>query len=75
VLWAKEMGDSRAHVCTDVPFVLAGAGGCFKLGQYLSFEGEPHNKLMVSLCHAMGLSNDSFGEASFGAGPLPGIAS
>lgn len=75
VLWAKEMGDSRAHVCTDVPFVLAGGSNCFNTGQYLSFEGEPHNKLMVSICHAMGLSNDSFGDASFGTGPLPGIAS
>ena len=75
VLWAKEMGDSRAHVCSDVPFVLAGGSGCFNTGQYLSFDGEPHNKLMVSICHAMGLTNDSFGEASFGAGPLEGLAS
>ncbi len=75
VLWAKEMGDSRAHVCTDVPFVLAGgAGGYFNTGQYLSFDGEPHNKLMVSICQAMGLTNDTFGEASFGAGPLAGLA-
>ncbi len=75
VLWAKEMGDSRQHQCIDVPFVLAGGGGYFKTGQYLSFDGEPHNKLMVSICHAMGLSNDTFGEASFGAGPLAGLAS
>ncbi|NVB39654.1 DUF1552 domain-containing protein [Pseudenhygromyxa sp. WMMC2535] len=76
VLWAKEMGDSRAHVCTDVPFVLAGGGGgYFQTGQYLSFDGEPHNKLMVSICHAMGLTNETFGEASFGTGPLEGLAS
>ena len=73
VLWAKEMGDSRAHVCTDVPFVLAGGSGCFNTGQYLSFDGEPHNKLMVSICQAMGLTNDTFGKASFGAGPLAGL--
>ena len=76
VLWAKEMGDSRAHVCTDVPFVLAGSAcGYFKTGQYLSFAGEPHNKLMVSICNALGLTNETFGEASFGAGPLAGLAS
>ena len=46
VLWAKEMGDASEHVCTDVPFVLAGGGGgYFNTGQYLSFDGEPHNKL------------------------------
>ena len=56
-----------------VPFVLAGGSGCFNTGQYLSFDGEPHNKLMVSICQAMGLTNDTFGKASFGAGPLAGL--
>ena len=32
VLWAQEMGDGRAHVCTDVPFVLAGGGPWQKVG-------------------------------------------
>ncbi len=75
VLWAKEMGDSRAHVCTGVPFVLAGgAGGYLSPGRHLSFPGESHGKLLVSICQAMGLTNDSFGDPAYGTGPLSGLS-
>ncbi|MEZ4452274.1 MAG: DUF1552 domain-containing protein [Nannocystaceae bacterium] len=76
VLWTKEMGDSRAHVCKGVPFVIAGkAGGHFgSTGRYLQFPGESHGKLMVSVCQAMGLTNDSFGDPSYGTGGLSGLA-
>lgn len=74
VLWAKEMGDSRLHTCSGVPFVLAGgAGGRWQTGRYLKFAGESHGKLMVSLCQAMGLTNETFGNPTVGAGPLPGL--
>ena len=75
ILWAKEMGDSRAHVCKGVPFVVAGgAGGYLKPGRYLSYPGESHGKLLVSICQAMGLSNESFGDPAFGAGGLAGFS-
>ncbi|MCY1061332.1 DUF1552 domain-containing protein [Nannocystis sp. SCPEA4] len=74
VLWAKEMGDSRMHNCVSVPFVIAGgAGGRWQTGRYLKFAGESHGKLMVSLCQAMGLTNETFGNPTVGAGPLPGL--
>lgn len=74
VVWAKEMGDSRMHVCEDVPFVLAGnAGGRFTTGRYLRYNGEPHNQLLVSICQAMGLSTQTFGNPSYGSGALPGL--
>ncbi len=72
VVWAKEMGDSRAHVCTDVPFVVAG-GGAFTPGRYLRTSGAPHARLLVSICQAMGLTNNSFGTAAAGTGPLAGL--
>lgn len=76
VVWTKELGDSRLHVCTDVPFILAGgAGGTWTPGRYLTYAGEPHNKLLVSLAQAMGLTTRTFGNASFGTGPLEGVAS
>ncbi|MCY1072686.1 DUF1552 domain-containing protein [Nannocystis sp. RBIL2] len=75
VLWAKEMGDSRLHTCVGVPFVIAGgAGGRWQTGRYLKYSGESHGKLMVSLCQAMGLSNETFGNPMVGNGPLPGLA-
>lgn len=74
VLWAKEMGDSRLHTCKGVPFVLAGkAGGRFTTGRYLKYSGETHGKLLVSLCHAMGLTNETFGNPTAGTGPLDGL--
>lgn len=74
VLWAKEMGDSRLHTCSGVPFVIAGgAGGRWQTGRYLKFAGESHGKLMVSLCQAMGLTNETFGNSMVGVGPLPGL--
>jgi hypothetical protein len=72
VVWAKEMGDSRAHVCTEVPFVLAGGGG-FTPGRYLRTGGAAHAKLLVSICQAMGLVNTTFGNPAAGSGPLAGL--
>jgi len=74
LLWAQEMGDGRMHDCLSVPFVIAGnAGGYFETGRYLKFQNEPHQKLLVSICHAMGLQNPTFGDPSHGAGPLSGL--
>lgn len=74
VLWSKEMGDARQHTCKGVPFVIAGgAGGRWKTGRKLSFQGESHGKLMVSLCQAMGLETATFGNPMVGTGPLPGL--
>ena len=70
VLWAKEMGDSRLHVCTDVPFVIAGAG--FETGRYLSVPGGAHAKMLVSVANALGVETTSFGDPAF-AGPLAGL--
>jgi hypothetical protein len=73
VLWAKEMGDSRAHVCDDVPFVLGGAG--LRGGRYMRADGQSHAKLLVSLCHAFGLENQTFGDPQTSVGPLDGLLS
>jgi len=72
VLWCKEMGDSRLHVCTDVPFVLAG-GGAFTTGRWLQTNAASHANLLVSVCQAMGLTNNTFGNPAFGTGPLAGL--
>jgi hypothetical protein len=71
VVWCKELGDGRLHDFKSVPFVIAGSGnGFFKTGRYLKLGGQPHQKLLVSLCHGMGLTNDSFGVADI-TGSLP----
>ncbi len=71
VVWAKELGDSRLHDTRSVPFVLA--GGPARGGRYLDLGGVPHQRLLVTLCHAMGLDLPTFGDPAYGAGPLDGV--
>ena len=73
VVWVKELGDGRLHDFKSVPFVIAGGGnGYFAPGRYLKFADEPHQKLLVSLCQAMGVDVDSFGVADI-TGELSGL--
>lgn len=73
VVWCKELGDGRLHDCKSVPWVLAGGGGHFTTGKYMSFNGAPHQKLLVSICQAMGLDNQTFGDPTKGTGALDGL--
>ncbi len=41
--------------------------------RYLRFTNMPHQRLLVTLCHAMGMDNPTFGDPSRGAGPLPEV--
>jgi hypothetical protein len=72
VVWCKELGDGRLHDCKSVPFVMNGAG-VFRPGRYVNFGGAPHQKLWVSVCQAMGLTNPTFGDPTYGSGPLEGL--
>ncbi|APR77312.1 Hypothetical protein A7982_02659 [Minicystis rosea] len=73
VVWVNELGNGT-HGHERTPWVIAGsAGGFFKTGQLLSFPGQPHNRLLVTLCHAMGVATDVFGDPDYcKGGPLSG---
>lgn len=75
VIWVNELGSGGTHTHEKTPWVLGGnAGGFLKTGQLLSFPGEPHNRLLLTLCHAMGVATDSFGDPDYcKAGPLSGV--
>jgi len=74
VLWAKELGDSRLHNCRSVPFVLAGgARSGFRFGRYLRYTNASHQKLLTSICQAMGISIEAFGDPSRSSGTLDGL--
>lgn len=71
VFWHNEFGhDGHDNQHTRHPCVIAGGGGrTLRLGRYLrlrniqSDERVPHNRLLVSLCHAMGFGDiDYFGD-------------
>jgi hypothetical protein len=71
VVWSKELGDGRLHDAKSVPFILAGsAGGRFKTGRTLKLDHVPHQKLLVAICQAMGLTNTTFGNPAHGTGAL-----
>lgn len=74
VVWLNELGTGGDHGHEKTPWVIGGsAGGFFKTGQLLSFPGQPHNRLLLTLCHAMGVATDAFGDPDYcKAGPLSG---
>jgi hypothetical protein len=50
-----------------LPMLLCGsAGGYFKTGQAVTMpSGTPHNRLLISLCNAMGMPDTTFGNPKF----------
>jgi Protein of unknown function (DUF1552) len=59
ILWANELGIGNAHTHTQIPLMLAGSAGKYlKTGQAVTMpKGTPHNRLLLTICQAMGLSN------------------
>jgi Protein of unknown function (DUF1552) len=77
VVWGSELGTYHDHMSWPVPFVLAGfSAGGLKANQYIDYGTMfvQHNRLLVSICNAMGLPNvTTFGAMDVGSGPLPGL--
>lgn len=73
VVWGSELGKGNSHGFYSVPFVVAGgAGGRLRTGRFLDLKGVLHNRLLVSMFHAMGLPDvQTFGSTDNGRGPLP----
>ncbi len=68
VVWMNEFSDVRTHLNQPIPILAAGrAGGAWKTGRFIKFpEFRPHSDFLLSLCHAMGLENETFGLANQG---------
>lgn len=79
VLWTSEHPGNKVgaedHDRRDVPFALFGSGGgYFRTGRSVDCQGRPHNELLLSLMHAMGLTTEkTFGDPELCSGPLPGL--
>lgn len=75
ILWVNEQTKGNNHDRRDMPYLLAGnAGGHFNTGRFVWFDGDVgHNRLMVSLLHAMDIDEDEFGNPEYGSGPLTGL--
>ncbi len=75
VLWTSEISVGNSHSQLDMPFVLAGRAGGLRTGRYLQYTGASHNDLLVSILHAMGIRENTFGDPAYCKGPLPGLLS
>ncbi|WP_437577284.1 DUF1552 domain-containing protein [Sorangium sp. So ce887] len=79
IAWCRDMGDSPNHNMNEMKFVLAsGEGGYLKTspgGRYVR-SNERHERVLLSLCDAMGVTSFSgFGDPNLQAkSPLPGLA-
>jgi len=71
VLYVNEFG-SETHMHDNQPFIIGGGGGgAITPGQWLSYGGEPHNRLLLSIMRMFGMQDATFGDANFCAdGPL-----
>ena len=73
VFWCNELSDPFYHTHQNLPLLLAGsAGGYFRTGRYLRAD-RSHCDLLTSLCQAMGLPDETFGDPAFCDGPLPNL--
>ncbi len=76
IVWGNELSRGNSHGNRPVPFVLAGgAGGMLQTGRYMDYGEIAHNRLLVSICHVMGLADQmSFGDNDpSGDGGLVGL--
>jgi Protein of unknown function (DUF1552) len=75
IVWGNELGKGNSHSRHPIPLVLAGgAADYFRMGRSLDYGDEIHNRLLVSICHYMGLTEQqSFGNNDDGSGPLPDL--
>ncbi|MEO1496827.1 MAG: DUF1552 domain-containing protein [Planctomycetota bacterium] len=79
VVWTNELGKGNSHTHKDVPFVLIGGaardGWAVRGGRAIGYDNTPHNRLLMWLAEACGLSLNSFGNADYCSdGTLTGLS-
>lgn len=71
ILWCNELAIGSLHSHDDMRFLLAGrCGGALQTGRHLSYSGDPHNNLLLSLCKMMDVDLPTFGNPAYCTGPL-----
>jgi transglutaminase-like putative cysteine protease len=78
------MGEGASHYLHPLPaFIIGSCGGYFNTGRYVRYGNtdpasdgdfgtngyQPHNRLLASLCNAMGVPATYYGDQQYG-GPL-----
>jgi len=64
VVWTNELGKGNSHTLDNVPIVMVGGGGGFKMGRFAKLDNVPHNRLWLTLAHGLGHTGlKTFGQA------------
>ena len=62
IVWTNELGKGNSHTLDNIPCVLLGGGFGFQMGRSLQFDKVAHNRLWMSIAHAMGHQLPTFGK-------------
>ena len=74
VVCVNELARGNVHSHNLMPYVLAGGvGGGLQMGRFLTYNGDSHNDLFVSLQNLYGVQSNTFGDPAFCNGPLKGL--
>ena len=76
IIWTNELGEGNSHTLDNVPMTIVGGGLGWEMGRSLKLKNVPHNRLHMSIAHAMGHHIDHFGNPNFcGDGVLSELTS
>ncbi len=62
IVWTNELGKGNSHTLDNIPCVIVGGGPGFRMGRSVKFDQVAHNRLWMSVSHAMGHQTDRFGK-------------
>ena len=75
LVWTNELGKGNSHTLDNIPLVLVGGGCGFQMGRSLKFDKVGHNRLWLTIAHAMGHTGlQSFGKPELCAGGVLSLA-
>ena len=64
IVWTNELGKGNSHTLDNIPLVLVGGAPGFKMGRGLALDKVAHNRLWLTIAHAMGHTDlQTFGKA------------
>ncbi len=74
IVWTNELGKGNTHTLDNIPCVIIGGGAGFKMGRSLKFDKSAHNRLWLTIAHAMGHEIQTFGKADLCEGGVLNLA-
>jgi hypothetical protein len=73
VFQGSDVSRGNVHSHDDMPHILAGGAGGWRMGRLVRFNGQNHNNLLVSILRAFGGTQSTWGDPAFCTGALSGL--